>query len=109
MALNSRINNVKYYSSNRIASLIGNGILTFVDFKTKLNDFFSDKEVVFYRSLKDLSQKINYYKNNEIKRREIAKNGKDKYFKIFNNQIISDYICARLYERKPKQIHSWMR
>ena len=39
MALNlSRINNVKYYSSNRIASLIGNGILTFVDANTQLND-----------------------------------------------------------------------
>ena len=32
------INNVKYYSSNRIASLIGNGILTFVDANTQLND-----------------------------------------------------------------------
>ena len=29
----------KYYSSNRIASLIGNGLLTFIDKKTHLNDF----------------------------------------------------------------------
>ena len=31
----------KHYSSNRIASMMGNGLLTFVDKKTKLDDFFS--------------------------------------------------------------------
>ena len=110
MALNlSRINNVKYYSSNRIASLIGNGILTFVDIKTKLNDFFNDNEVVFYKDIKDLSEKINFYKENKDKRNRIAKNGKKKYFRLFNNKIISDYICSRLFERKPKQNFSWMK
>ena len=96
MALNlSRINNVKYYSSNRIASLIGNGILTFVDINTKLNDFFNNDEVVFYKNIKDLSEKINFYKENKEKRNSIAKKGKKKYFRIFNNKVISDYICSR--------------
>ena len=41
MALNlSRGEPVKYYSSDRIAQLIGNGLLTFLDEKTHLNDFF---------------------------------------------------------------------
>ena len=36
MGLNlSRTNSVKYYTSNRISSLIGNGLMTFVDKKTK--------------------------------------------------------------------------
>ena len=110
MALNlSRINNVKYYSSNRIASLIGNGILTFVDVNTRLNDFFNDDEVVFYKNIKDLSKKINFYKENKLKRNKIAKNGKKKYFRLFNNKIISDYICSRLFEQKPKQNLSWMK
>ncbi len=110
MALNlSRINNVKYYSSNRIASLIGNGILTFVDINTKLNDFFSNDEVVFYKNIRDLSEKINLYKDNAKKRNQIAKKGKEKYFRIFNNKIISDYICARLFDKKPKFKMSWMK
>ena len=109
MALNlSRINNVKYYSSNRIASLIGNGILTFVDIKTKLNDFFSNDEVIFYKDIKDLSEKIKFYKDNKQKRKIIAKKGKDKYFRIFNNKIISDYICSRLFDKKTKRKFSWM-
>ena len=110
MALNlSRINNVKYYSSNRIASLIGNGILTFIDRNTKLNDFFSNDEVVFYKNIKDLSEKIKYYKENNSKRIEIAKKGKEKYFNIFNNEIIADYICSRLFNRKVKRNISWMK
>ena len=110
MALNlSRINNVKYYSSNRIASLIGNGILTFVDINTKLNDFFSNDEVIFYKNIKDLSEKIKFFKENKKKRETIAKNGKDKYFRIFNNKIISDYICSRLFDRKPNKKLSWMK
>ena len=109
MALNlSRINNVKYYSSNRIASLIGNGILTFVDIKTKLNHFFLDNEVVFYKNLDDLSEKINFYKENHQKRNLIARKGKEKYFKIFNNKVIANYICSRLFGTKIKSL-SWMK
>ena len=49
MGLNlSRGAPTKYYSSNRIASILGNGLLTFIDKKTQLDDFFSNKEVIFW-------------------------------------------------------------
>ena len=50
-----------YYSSDRIAQLIGNGLLTFIDKKTFLSDFSND-EMVFYNDIDDLSYKINKYK-----------------------------------------------
>ena len=50
MGLNlSRGSPTKYYSSNRIASLVGNGLLTFIDKKVQLNDFFSNKEMIFMK------------------------------------------------------------
>ena len=52
----------KYYSSNRIASLMGNGLLTFVDRKTQLSDIFRKNEIIFYDNINDLSQKIHFYK-----------------------------------------------
>ena len=73
------------------------------------NDFFNDDEVIFYKNLNDLSKKINFYKENNLKRNLIAKKDKEKYFRIFNNEIISDYICARLFDKKPKKILSWMK
>ena len=79
----------KYYTSNRIASILGNGLLTFIDQKTQLNDFFSDKEVIFYNNIDELASKINYYSKNDILRKKIAKKGKDKYFKLFNGNKVS--------------------
>ncbi len=82
----------KHYSSNRIASLMGNGLLTFVDKKTKLNDFFNHNELVMYNSIEDLSDKINYYKKNDKSRSKIASAGKKKYFKLFNELKMTKYI-----------------
>jgi glycosyltransferase involved in cell wall biosynthesis len=85
----------KYYSSNRIASLIGNGLLTFIDKKTLLTDFFNKDEIISYDNVHDLSDKINFYKSNDKKRILIAKNGKQKYFKLFNELRITKYIINK--------------
>jgi len=85
----------KYYSSNRIASLMGNGLLTFIDRKTQLNDFFNNKEIIFYDTISDLSDKVNFYKKNSKSRIKIAKNGKKKYFQLFNELKTTKFIIDR--------------
>ena len=93
MGLNlSRGNPVKYYSSNRIASIMGNGLMTFIDRKVQMSDFFNNNEIVTYNDINDLSEKIKFYSKNDRLRIKIAKNGKRKYFKLFNETIISKYI-----------------
>ena len=82
----------KHYSSNRIASLMGNGLLTFVDKKTELDAFFNRAELVTYSDIADLSDKINYYKKNDKLRSKIASAGKKKYFKLFNELKVTKYI-----------------
>ena len=92
MGLNlSRGKPTKYYSSNRIASIMGNGLLTFVDKKVELSDFFNQNEIVFYSNINELSDKIKFYSQNEKLRKKIAKKGKAKYFKLFNECKISKY------------------
>ena len=79
MALNlSRGQPTKYYSSNRIASIMGNGLLTFVDKKVQMSDFFNKDEMIFYSGIHDLADKINFYSRNEKIRKKISKNGKSK-------------------------------
>ncbi len=85
----------KYYSSNRIASLMGNGLLTFIDKKTQMNDFFNNNEIIFYKGINDLSDKIKFYKKNEKSRIKIAKNGKKKYFDLFNELKTTKYIIDK--------------
>ena len=92
MGLNlSRGKPTKYYSSNRIASIMGNGLLTFIDEKVHMKDIFNKNEIVFYKNINDLADKIKFYSRNDKIRIKIAKNGKKKYFKLFNESKISKY------------------
>ena len=95
----------KYSSSNRIGSLIGNGLLTFIDYKKKFNHFFNKNEIIFYHNKYDLSDKIKYYKNHESERKRIARNGQKKYFKLFNEVEVAKYIVNKslnINNYKPK-------
>ncbi len=85
----------KYYTSNRIASLMGNGLLTFVDKKTQLNDMFNKNEVIMYNDINDLTDKINFYKKNDHLRKRIGSAGRRKYFKLFNELNIAKYILDK--------------
>ena len=82
----------KYSSSNRIGSLIGNGLLTFIDYKKKFDHFFNSKEIIFYNNKYDLSEKINFYKRNQEAAKKIARKGQEKYFKLFNEVEVAKYI-----------------
>ena len=88
---------LKYYSSDRIAQLMGNGIATLIDKKTKLNKLFNDKEVIFYNSNKDLNNKLNYMIKNNKLRNKLARNGRIKYHRKFNSTIIADYIICKTF------------
>ena len=103
MGLNlSRGSPTKYYTSNRIASILGNGLLTFIDKKTQLSDFFeNDKEVIFYNNIDDLASKIKFYAKNDKLRKKIAKSGKAKYFKLFDGNKIAKYIIDVSLGKKP--------
>ena len=103
----SRGEPVKHYSSNRIATLVGNGIPTLIDEKIKFSDFFSNNEMIFYKNIYDLIDKINFYKKNERKRIQIGVNGQSKYFKIFSNIIVADYIASKTLGTKPSYNYVW--
>ena len=93
MGLNlSRGTPTKHYSSNRIATFVGNGLLTFIDEKVKMDTFFKKDELIFYNNLEDLVDKINFYSRNYKSRIQISKKGQKKYFKLFNEKKISKYI-----------------
>ena len=108
MGLNlSRGKPIKYYSSDRIAQLVGNGLLTFIDEKTHLNDFFSNDEIIFYKDINDLSYKLNKYKKDKKIGKKIAERGRNKYLKYFNSEIISDFILSKTFDFKSKNKFIW--
>ena len=95
----------KYYSSDRFAQLIGNGLLVFIDAKTKFNHFFNSNEIITYKNVTDLSKKINKFNQNDKLRKKVAKNGYKKYFKYFNSTIIADFIIKKTFGDKKKKFY----
>ena len=102
MALNlNRGKSKKYSCSNRIASLMGNGLLTFMDNEKQFDHFFSKGEIIFFDNEVDLLDKLNYFKINCDKRIKIAKKGQSKYFQLFNECNVAEYIVEKsIDERK---------
>ena len=97
----------KYASSNRIATLMGNGVLTAINEKTKFQNFFKHGEIITYKNENDLAQKIIRIKNNSkelIKRSKLAKKN---YFKYFQNTIVADFIIYKIFNTKKKYKYIW--
>ena len=99
----SRGNPIKYYSSDRITQLIGNGLLTFIHQKTLFSNFFSEDEVIFYSNISNLSEKIQKYAKDDKLRKKIAKKGKDKYMKYFNSSLVADFIIKKTFDMSYKK------
>ena len=108
MGLNlSRGTPIKYYSSDRITQIIGNGLVTLIDEKTQYNDFFDSSEMVFYKSVSDLSEKIEKISSDEKLRKSIGMKGKLKYMKYFNSTLVADFIINKTFDINNKNKYLW--
>jgi hypothetical protein len=106
MGLNlSRGKPQKYYSSDRITQIIGNGLVTLIDEKTQYRDFFDDNEMIFYKNISDLSEKILKLSKDDKLRRKIGKNGKLKYMKYFNSSLVAQFIINKTLQLNNKKFY----
>ena len=108
MGLNlSRGTPIKYYSSDRITQITGNGLVTLIDQKTGYNDFFTNKEMIFYKNISDLSEKILKVSRDEKLRKSIGQKGKEKYLKFFNSNLVAEFIINKTFEINNKKKYLW--
>ena len=108
MGLNlSRGEAIKYYSSDRITQIVGNGLVCLIDEKTQYRNFFNDKEMIFYKNINDLSEKILEISSDDKKRKMIAKKGKEKYMKYFNSNLVAEFIIDKSLNIKNKKKYYW--
>ena len=83
MGLNlSRGQPIKYYSSDRITQIIGNGLVCLIDEKTQYKIFLMNNEMVFYKNISDLSEKILKISRDEKLRKKIDKKSRKKKINI---------------------------
>ena len=110
MGLNfNRGSSIKYYSSDRICSLIANGLLTFLQKGYSYEDFFDDNEhVIYFNNHEDLKEKILFYSKNFDHRSKIAEKGKKRYFELFDHKLVTRFMISKIFNSKIIDKKSWM-
>ncbi len=93
MALNlSRRDDVELYSSDRIAQLTGNGILTLTAAGAGLEQLYSSDEVVYYENFDELVTKARRLKQGDGERVRIARNGWLKSHTVYSAREVARFI-----------------
>ena len=97
----------KYASSNRIALLMGNGIMPFIHEDVRFQDFFDYDEIITYKNSYDLLVKLDKIKNDEQKIKKRSVKAKKSYFNYFENTIVTDFIIHKIFNSKSKYKYIW--
>ena len=98
----------KYYSSDRISLLIGNGCFVLNEETNKYSNFFDKKkELINFNSAEELKNKIIYYLNKPKLRKKIATNCYNKYHSLINTNIIINYIIDVIFKKEIRKKYLW--
>lgn len=69
----------------RVFDILGAGGFLISNYQTELEECFTlDKDLVVYKSIEELREKVKYYLGHEEERKTIAKNGHDKVAKYYS-------------------------
>ncbi|OOZ39522.1 hypothetical protein BOW53_11480 [Solemya pervernicosa gill symbiont] len=100
MGLNlNRYEGYPLYSSDRIAQLMGNGLLTCLwdSPESRMREFFSDEQVLFFRDLDQLVEKLKVFKADDAQRRAVAAAGRAHYHEHFSGERVIKYMVETTF------------
>lgn len=108
MSLNlNRREGDKWYSSDRIAHLMGYGLLTFQSSRNQMQRFFSDGETVFFDGPGDLAEKLLRYNAHDDERARIAHAGREKYHSMFSGARVLKYMVETMLGEDWSEPYEW--
>jgi hypothetical protein len=108
MGLNiSRRDDVYLYSSDRMAQLMGCGLLTFVDRRTGFSSILKEDEAVFYEGEDELVERLLYFRRNDSERRETARRGWKRAHEIFNETLAAQWIVETAFRNPGTNSYAW--
>jgi hypothetical protein len=108
MALNiSRRNDVTLYSSDRLAQLVGNGLLTFCPKVPEMEHLFAADEIIYFDDLDDLLEKIVYYHSHDRECRAVAEKGWRRAHTCFSGERVCRFMLEILFDRPFTADYEW--
>ena len=96
-----------WYSSDRIAHLMGFGILTFQSSKNGMQRFFTDRETVWFDEAADLAEKILLYQADDAARAAVASAGRAKYHALFNGARVLRFMVETMLGEPYSEPYEW--
>ena len=96
-----------WYSSDRIAHLMGFGILTFQSSKNGMQRFFTDQETVWFDEAADLAEKILRYQADDAARAAVASAGRAKYHALFNGARVLRFMVETMLGEPYSEPYEW--
>ena len=103
----NRFEDWKWYASDRLTHLMGNGVLTFQYDGNQMQDFFSDRETVYFHTPAELAEKIAWYNAHDDERRAVASAGRAKYHRLFNAQRVLKYMVETVRNEPYSEAYEW--
>ncbi|WP_374664685.1 glycosyltransferase [Acinetobacter sp.] len=108
MGLNySRRNDIELYSSDRIAQLTGNGLLTFCPNIPNFNLLYTDDELVYFENAQDLLEKFKVYSEDINLSRSVAKKGWEKTHRAYNCKRVTKFMLETIYGDTCSEKYEW--
>jgi len=107
MGLNLNRQEDYHYSSARLAQLMGNGILAFIDRTGHLDELIPEDCAAYYDDHEDLLRQIRHFAGDDSSRRSVAAEGRRLYTTRFSAENISRYIIEKTFHSATSGEHSW--
>lgn len=103
----SRDHDTSLYSSDRIIQLMANGTCVLSRSIPDSEIIFNSKEIIFFDTLEDCKDKIEYYNTHDDIRQEIAFNGWNKAHKSYNSTRVTKFMIEIIFDKELSEDYEW--
>lgn len=110
MCLNlNRQEGYHWYSSARIAQVVGNGLLTFTHDSGKFDEMMPEETLVYFKDKEDLLAKVCEFHHDDAKRQHWATRARDFFHNEINGDLFARYIVETAMEIPYSHEYAWVR
>jgi len=103
----SRRDDIHLYASDRMSIMMGCGLPTFVDRRTGFDSIFREDELVLYDGVGGLIANIRMMKDDDARRREVARRGWQRIHEIFSETRVAEWILGVTFRALSARPPEW--
>lgn len=104
----SHKDDIPFYTSSRLAQLVGCGLLTLCPKTPGMDILFGEDEVIYYQSDEDLIDKIIYYIGHQEERKRIAEKGWTRAHSSYSPERVTQFMMETIFHQRYSQDYEWL-